>query len=149
MSIRRNPFKELERLFDQMSDQFEDVSRWWEGEKRDRGIGTTSMAVDILDHDDEFVVTVDVPGFETEQIDVRLTDRTLHIEAERDVTVAEGDDDFVRRERSRRSMNRSIRLPAPVDPEAVSAVINNGVLTITLGKLAASEEARRIEIGDR
>lgn len=145
MSARSNPFEELERLFDRMSRQFDQASTWWGTEPTEWSSEFESMAVDILDTDEELIATVDLPGFERDDIEVRVTDHTLRIDAEREERVDEAEVDYVRRERRQQSAHRSITLPEEVDPDAVDATMKNGVLTITMPKLEI-EEARTIEI---
>lgn len=147
MSTRSNPFEELERLFERMSRQYDEASRRW-GSDGPFGWGEAEfepMAIDLVERDDEFVVTVDLPGFEKDDVDLRVTDHTLRIEAEREEATEEGDERYLRRERRHESATRSIRLPEEVDTESVTARMNDGVLTVTLRKLEA-EQARSIDI---
>ncbi|MEE6210813.1 Hsp20/alpha crystallin family protein [Salarchaeum sp. III] len=135
MTRRRSPFDEFERLFDRMSDQFED----FDVESR--------LAVDVEDTGDAFVVTADLPGFEKEDIDVHLRDDALQIDAtheespEKDVK-----EQYIRRERSKRSVSRSLSLPEAVDEDAVSASFNNGVLTVELPKSRDEDDSTSIDI---
>jgi HSP20 family protein len=147
MSTRRNPFEEMERLFERMGRQFDDASRMWEadGPFSQWMPEAGSMAMDLVDHDEEFVATVDLPGFERADVDIAVTDHTLRIEAEREEERTDEEGEFLRRERRHESTERSIRLPEAVEKEAVSARMKNGVLTVTLPKLEV-EEARTIEI---
>lgn len=147
MSARSNPFEELERMFERMSRQFEESSRMWEPEGP-FGRWTSKfeeMAVDLVEHDDEFVVTVDLPGFERDDVEIEVTDHTLRIEAEHEEATEEEEEQYLRHERRHESVRRSIRLPDEVDKEGVKARMKNGVLTITLPKLEV-EEARTIDI---
>ena len=149
MSERSNPFEELERMFERMSGQLDDASPLVES---DGPLGLwaseyETMAIDLVERDGEYVATIDLPGFERDDIDVRVTDHTLLVEAERDSSVAEEDERYLRRERHHESMRRSIRLPDEVEREQVTARMKNGVLTVSLPKLEV-EEARTIEIED-
>jgi len=147
MSARSNPFEELERIFERMSRQLDETSH----RMGSRGpIGrlsseSGSMAIDLVEHDGEFVATVDLPGFEREDVDLRVSDHTLHLEAEHDEATEESEEDYLRRERRHQSVQRSVRLPEEVDKEAVTARMKNGVLTVRLPK-AESEETHEIEI---
>ncbi len=130
---RGSPFDELERLLDKMNDA------------RERAGG--GLAVDVEDEDDQFVVTADLPGFEKEDIDVEVHDRTLRIEARHEEeTEAEDEDSYVRRERSKRSLSRSVTLPEEVDEAGASASFENGVLTVELPKAHTSEESTSVDI---
>lgn len=145
--MRSNPFEEIDRLIDRLSRQFDEATQSWErGESLDLlPTMAKSMAVDLVEHDDEFVVTVDLPGFDREDVDVRVTDHTLSIKAEQATETEEGEETYLHRERRHRSLHRSIRLPGDVDAEAVKARMKNGVLTITLPKSEA-EHVRTIDI---
>jgi HSP20 family protein len=147
MTTRSNPFEELERLFERMSRQFDDATRTWEAEGPFGGWRTEmeSVSIDLADTDDEFVVTADLPGFERDDVDIRVTDHTLRIEADREEATEEHEAEYLRRERRHESVRRSIRLPDEVDKDAVTATMKNGVLTVTLPRLAV-EEARSIDI---
>jgi len=147
MSTRSNPFEEIERFFERMSRQFDEASRMWEADGPFGGWTpeTESMAIDLVEHDDEFVVTVDLPGFEREDVTIEVTDHTLRIEAEHEEALDEEEENYLRRERRRESTRRSVRLPDEVDKEGVEARMKNGVLTVTLPRLEV-EEAHTIEI---
>jgi HSP20 family protein len=131
-----------------MNQQFDDASHMWgqEGPLGRWSAESGSAAVDLVERDDQFVVTVDLPGFAREEVEIRVTDHTLRIEAERDESTEESEERYIRHERRHESTKRSIRLPDEVDKEAVTARMQNGVLTVTLPKLEV-QEARTIEIG--
>jgi HSP20 family protein len=147
MTPRSNPFDEIERLFENMSRQFEEASWSWGDREPFARFSTAfeTMAIDVVEHDDEFVVTVDLPGFERDEVDVRVTDHRLTIEAEHESEMEEGDETYLRQERSHREMKRTITLPDAVDEGAVTARMKNGVLTVTCPKVEV-EEAHEIEI---
>ena len=134
---RRNPFEELEQLFDRMSQQVE-PGEW-------RGIGGPAVTIDLLDVEDALLVVADLPGYEREQIDLTVAEDTLRIEAERDEDEEEAGE-YLRRERHRSGVNRSIRLPEPVDESDASASYQDGVLRITLPKSAPEDEGQPIDI---
>lgn len=138
--MRGNPFEEFESLLKRMEQQFEG------GVDVRTGMGTT--AVDVADRGEEFLVTADLPGYDTEDIELTLADDTLRIEADREIESEETDEDerYIRRERRRRSVSRSITLPDAVDAEDVTASYNNGVLTVTIPKEVGDDGGRQIEI---
>lgn len=153
MSMERNPFKNLEEQFEQIQRQFEEAIRMWNGEQfempRITSMSEMRMGIDLADRGDEFVLTADVPGFEKDDIELRLADDTLHIVATREEEKEheERDELYLKTERARRSMQRSIDLPEPVDEDAAEATCKNGVLTITLPKTEPGElDGETIEI---
>jgi HSP20 family protein len=136
---RRNPFEEIEQMFEQMNDQF--------GQFGEMSVpATQSLSVDLADHEDSFEVTADLPGYEREDIDLSVADRTLRISAERDESTEESDGNYLRRERRRQSVSRSLSLPEEVAEGEASATYTNGVLTVTLPKAATDEDSRSIDI---
>lgn len=139
---RRNPFDDIDRLFDRLNRQLEDAADMWEGD-RPAAFGAGSTAVDVEDAGDEFVVTADLPGFDKDDVDVRVRDRTLSISAERAESTESAEDEsddstYVRRERRTQSFSRRVTLPEDVDTDDVSATMTNGVLTVRLGKSEGS-----------
>jgi HSP20 family protein len=147
MSGRDTVFAELERFFERMSRQFDDASSTWrsQGPLAPWAPSGASVAIDLVDRDEAFVVTADLPGFERDDIDVRITDRTLRIAAERESALDGDADRYLRRERRRESIERAIRLPEAVDRDAVTAETNHGVLTVTLPKLEV-RGARHVDV---
>lgn len=151
MSARSTPLEELERFFERMSRQFDDAPRMWNpSESLGRWASEFgTMAIDLVERDEEFVATIDMPGFERDDIDIRVSDHTLRIEAERREGLDEETDEeevrYIRHERRHESVERLVRLPDNVDTEGVTAKMKNGVLTVTLPKLEA-EDAREIDI---
>lgn len=133
-------------MFDRMSRQFEEAARRW-GEE-DWGLlpARGDLAVDLVDHDEEFVVTIDVPGFDRNEIDLRVSDGTLWIEGEHREAQEEEEEKYVRRERRHETMRRSIRLPVAVNPSEVTAKLRNGILTITVPKAEPTSESKQVEI---
>ncbi len=143
MAKRKNPFDEIEELFERMGRQFEDMGSQFGGEM---DLQKGGISVDITDHGDQLVVTADLPGFEKDDIDITLRDTRLRIVAETESKVEEDDEQYIRRERRQRSVSRTVTLPEPVDESGVSARHRNGVLTVTLPKLSGDDDSHNIEV---
>lgn len=143
--MARNPFDELSALFERMSEQFDDRETWPYG-LAEWPVATRSPSLDLVEHDDEFVVTVDLPGYEKDDVNVRVTDHTLSIDADRDEAEETSDEQYLRRERSHRSAHRQVKLPETVEPDEVSATMQNGVLTVTIPKADPAVTGHRIEV---
>lgn len=126
-------------MFERMGKQFGDVQSGGLPAGMASGVGT--VLVDVEDQGDEFVVTADLPGFDREDIELSLREDTLELSASRETTEETESESgsFVRRERRRSDVSRSIRLPEPVVAEETSAVHENGVLTVTLPKVTTEE----------
>jgi HSP20 family protein len=144
MTKPTTPFDEFSGLFERMQNDFEELARSWSGEP---GLVSSRVRVDLEDRDDEFVLTADLPGFDADDIDVRVTDRTLRLEAEHaEETEARERGAYVKRERHRASVARSISLPETVEADDISATFDNGVLTVQLPKSEPATHGTRIEI---
>lgn len=141
MPDRSNPFDDIERMVETMSEQFGGF---------DSGALTPGggAPVDVVDTSETFEVTVDMPGFETSDIDLRVIEgTTLVISADSESeTTDEGDAVVVRSERTTRSVERSITLPAAVEEERAEATYENGVLTVSLPKREVSDEGESIPV---
>jgi HSP20 family protein len=128
---RRNPFDDLERMFDRMSRQFEQLDTF------DRS-AMGGVALDVEDVDDAFVVTADLPGFERDDIVVELEDTQLRLAAEQSSETAaeeeEPDGTYIHRERTRTAVSRTVQLPERVVASETEATYTNGVLTVRLPK---------------
>ena len=126
-------------MFERMNDQF--------GQFDQMPVpATQSLSIDLADADDAFEVTADLPGYDREDIDLSVADRTLRISAERDESSEEGEGNYLRRERRRQSVSRSLSLPEDVEEDAASANYRNGVLTVTLPKATTTDDSRSIDI---
>ncbi|ESS05789.1 MAG: molecular chaperone, small heat shock protein [uncultured archaeon A07HB70] len=116
------------------------------------GVTDRAFDLDVADYDDELVVTADLPGYDREDIEVAVANRTFTLRASRghdEVTDGHeggGAGTYLRRERRRDSVSRSVSLPAAVDETAASATYRNGVLTVTLPKTAATDGSHRIDV---
>jgi HSP20 family protein len=132
-----NYFSDFDDLFERMTqDRWVDIiGRYSEAE----------FAVDVAHHDDEIVVTADVPGFEKSDFDISVDGDLLTIRADSEMSSDTDEDAYVRRERRHQSMRRTIRLPADVDGEGASASYRNGVLTVTI-PVEADADVRHIDV---
>jgi len=140
---RHSPFEELERIVDEMQTVFEEGPQRMRGGRRE---GESTL--DLVEYEDEYVVTVDLPGYDKSDVDVRLDDRRLVVEAERSEREETGDDEgrYIRRERRESASTQTVTFPRDVRSENVSATMQNGVLTVTLPKETTESDGRRVDI---
>jgi HSP20 family protein len=101
--------------------------------------------VDVVEQENAVTVKAELPGFSADQIDVRIEGNMLLLKGEVRKDEEKGEGQYHIRERSMSSFQRSISLPAEVDPNKTEATFENGILTLTLAK---HEHAmpKRIEI---
>ncbi|VVC76393.1 Spore protein SP21 [Aquicella siphonis] len=102
-------------------------------------------AVDIREEPGEFVLLIDVPGVEPEDIEVFMENNVLTIKGTRHDISKEEKRNYFRMERVKGEFYRRFTLPDTADAEQVSAKTRQGVLIVSIGKKKISQ-ARKIEI---
>jgi HSP20 family protein len=102
---------------------------------------STIPTVDISESEDALYVTVDVPGYESKDIDVKVEGDTLRITGKTAQEKPENEKGrtYHRVERRHQSFERAFTLPMTVDAQKTEASCKNGVLTITLPKREESK----------
>ncbi|MFZ1236146.1 MAG: Hsp20/alpha crystallin family protein [Prevotella sp.] len=102
-------------------------------------VNRTAPAVNILVHDQEYVVELAVPGLNKNDFKVNIdNDGNLVIKMEKKEETKDNDNKahYLRREFSYSSFEQTLILPDDVDKEHISAKMLDGVLTVTLPKRA-------------
>jgi len=103
--------------------------------------------VDLYETTSDFVLTAELPGLARDQIDIHAEDTRIVIRGARSV----GPDrdipceQFHRVERGHGRFSRAFSLPEPIDVDAVTADLKDGILTVTIPKVAG-RGARRIDV---
>jgi len=118
------------------------------GQQQGSGRATTTAwapALDISERKDAYLVTVELPGVETDDLQITLEDGLLTIQGERHFAHDSSEQQFHRVERRYGAFRRSITLPAHVMGDGIEATADDGVLQIMVPKM---EEAtpKRIQV---
>src|SRR5215203_1311886 len=102
-------------------------------------------ALDISERKDAYLVTVELPGVDADDLDITMEDGLLTIQGERHFAHDSSEQQFHRVERRYGAFRRAITLPAHVMAEGIQASADNGVLQILVPKM---EEAtpKRIKV---
>lgn len=100
--------------------------------------------VNFNDTGSAFVLQADLPGVKDADLSLTLEQDVLTLSGQRRADAPEGYAAY-RQERAPYRFTRSFALPAKVDPEKTLAVLQNGVLTVTLEK-AAEAQPRKISV---
>ena len=142
--VRWEPFRELSSLQTEMNRLFNAAFETGSG-------GGTSAprrwtpAMDLLETEDEFVLRADLPGLSESDVSIELEDNVLTVSGERKAEHEDKREGFYRMERSYGAFSRSLTLPKGVDPEAVTAAFDRGVLEVRIPK-PEERKPRRVEI---
>jgi HSP20 family protein len=135
---RWNPFQELETMRNWMD-------RWF-----DEGFGRNAPAmftpaVDLVQTETGYELHANLPGFKPEEVDINVEKDTVTIKAKHEEQQEKTEKNYLYRERRSGTFYRSFRLPEVVDAEKAEAKIDNGVVVLTLPRLAQAQ-GRKLEI---
>jgi HSP20 family protein len=92
------------------------------------------LALDVLTTNDELVVTCDVPGVKSEDLEITLENHVLTIKGARNWESQDDNSRHMVLGRSYGAFARSITLPQYLDEEKLAANLSDGVLTIRIPK---------------
>jgi len=107
--------------------------------------GRVYPAVNISEDGKNCYIRAELPGVNSEDLDVSFVDGSLVIRGERKIAPEKAGMSYHRRERQEGTFRRIISMPERVDPDKVSARLQNGVLTVTLPK-AEEAKPRKISV---
>jgi HSP20 family protein len=143
---RWNPFREMEDVERRMSSLFE-----WSPLRRgsltaeEENLTATEWAplVDITEDDKEYLIKVELPEVQKDNVKVTVESGTLTISGERKAEKEEKGRKFHRVERFYGRFERSFSIPEDAEADSVKAEFKDGVLRVHLAK---SEKARPKQI---
>jgi HSP20 family protein len=130
MLVRYDPFRELDRMTDQLFGTSGNSPHW--------------MPMDAVRHGHEVTLRFDLPGVSSDSVDVTVERNVLTVKAERSWTPAEGDE-VLARERPQGSVTRQVMLGESLDTDRLEARYESGVLTVTI-PVEEKAKPRRVEI---
>ena len=133
--VRWTPFTELDSMDRRIRRLFEEI-----------GFAPgLAPAADVYETADEFVVEVEVPGYDEKELSIEVSDHTLAVRGSHSGTTEEKHKEFALHERLEREFERRFVLPREADTEHVKAVFSKGVLEVHAHKLPAAK-AKQIAI---
>jgi HSP20 family protein len=152
-------FRGIRRDFDDMMERFQREfddfwnlpSKWQHRIRWGHGFpmmpfgGETVPSMDLEDRGKDFRVTVDLPGFKKEDVEIEVTDDSLTVHAERTQSEEEKKKRYVRRERMAQTYYRKVMLPEEVRSDDAQASLTAGLLEITLPKKEL-KETKKVKI---
>jgi HSP20 family protein len=102
-------------------------------------------AVDVAEHESEYIVKVELPGVAREDVKITMQENILTIRGEKKAEKEAHEPNFHRVERSYGSFQRSFTLPTHVKNDRIEASYRDGILTVTLPK-AEDAKPKQIEV---
>jgi HSP20 family protein len=124
---------DFDRLFNTLFDRGQATQRW-------------VPAMDLVEHDDHFLLRADLPGLSDDDVSIELNDGSLTVAGERKAEHEQRERGFYRLERQFGKFSRTLTLPDGIDGEQIKAAFTNGVLEVRIPK-PEQRKPRRIQIG--
>jgi HSP20 family protein len=132
---KRIPLREFDLMDRRMRRFFEDLGF----------VPALAPAADIYEGDGEFVVELEVPGFDEKELEIEVSDHTLCVTGERKEQTEKKEKTMRLRERFEQKFERRFELPVDIDGEHVTAEYANGVLTVHV-PTTSHEKPHKVEI---
>jgi HSP20 family protein len=112
------------------------------------GGGTTGVdsfpPINVFERDDDLVAIVELPGVDKNDLEIEAKENTIRIFGRKTIRYNESAS-VHRRERSSGSFDRTIQVPIQIDPDAITAELQEGMLVLFIPR-AESEKPRTIKI---
>lgn len=150
--VRWNPSRELAAFPTDILNMQREVNKmfnsFFRGDTQDDGGMIPSVwtpAVDVAEHENQYVVKVELPGVTKDDVKITIQENVLTIRGEKKQETETKDSNFHRVERSYGSFQRSFSLPTHVKNEKIEASYKDGILTVTLPK-AEEAKPKQIEV---
>jgi HSP20 family protein len=132
-TVRWSPRRELVSLREAMDRLLEESL----AEKRVRGHGEARLPIDVYTTATEIVVTAAMPGVPPEEVEVTLEEDTLTIRGELPAPLENVE--YIFQERACGRFSRALTLNVSIDVDNIEATFSNGLLILTLPKVAPTE----------
>jgi HSP20 family protein len=133
--IRWEPARELQSIQQEMNRLF---GTFFDSQAGGNGNGGAQRrwipAMDLVEEGERYVLRADLPGVREQDVKVELDDNVLTVSGQRHAEHEHRRDGYYRVERASGSFSRSLVLPDGVDPSAVHARIEHGVLEVSVPK---------------
>ncbi|MFQ5532316.1 MAG: Hsp20/alpha crystallin family protein [Candidatus Methylomirabilales bacterium] len=148
MAITRwDPFHDLISLQERMNRLFDQTMARSRGEKEGMVGSSWAPAVDIYETADSVVLNAELPGLSKDDIDIQVRDNVLTLKGERRLEREVKQENYLRVERAYGSFQRAFTLPASIQADKIRAVFKNGVLEVSIPKVAEAKPKQiKIEV---
>jgi HSP20 family protein len=128
--VRYSPNRWFDSAFNRMVSDFFPAAPW----EATSSAALFNPPVDVRDDKEGFVVSVELPGIEKEDLKVEVVEGVLTLSGIKKQETVSDEEGVYRAERSYGEFKRAFVLPDSVDAGKIDAQYRNGVLTVTLPK---------------
>lgn len=137
-----NPFRDIDAMRRAMD-------RWIDDSFISNYTGSSgqmaSVAVDLHETDNGYELAASLPGVRPDDIDVTVNRDSVVLRGSVEQNTEQQQGNYIYRERHSGTFQRVVRLPQPVNTEQVQAILENGVLKLTLPRLQEAA-SRRVQV---
>lgn len=120
------------RNFDLFDDMFKDP--FFKNENK-------IMKTDIKENEKDYVIDIEMPGYEKENIKIEVEDGYLNVHAKETINNDQEEGNYVKRERYFGECSRSFYIGDNVEVEDIKASFKNGILKLVVPKYEEKEES--------
>jgi HSP20 family protein len=143
VTVRKwDPLRDLLTLQERMNRLFEESFAGRLEEEALVGSGTWAPLADAYETPEGFVVLLELPGIDKDDVEIQVDGDLLIVKGERRGLTSRPER-FHRMERSHGPFLRSFKLNDEVDPDRVTANMRDGVLRLELPKVRSRAAVRR------
>jgi HSP20 family protein len=144
--VRWDPTREVDSLQSEMNRLFDTFFGGRPTNGSNPGIRRWVPPMDLVETDDHLVLRADLPGLDTDDVNIEVKDGVLTVSGERTTEHEERADGFYRVERAFGGFSRSMSLPNNIDAERINASFDKGVLEVRIPK-PEERKPHRVQIG--
>src|SRR3954453_13476993 len=131
--MKPEPFStDFDRLFNTLFDRSAEARSW-------------TPPMDLVEAEDHFLLRADLPGLREYDVNIEVRDNTLRISGERKAEHQQHERGWYRLERQFGKFSRALTLPEGINPDAIEASFDHGVLEAKIPK-PEERKPRRIAI---
>ncbi len=142
MLTRWDPFREMvsmRRAVDRLMEN--SLGEEWDQQARE-----WSLALDVIENEDSYLIKATVPGVKPEDLEITFNKGMLTIRGELKDEAEQTQGQYHLRERRYGAFSRSVTMPANVKADDIQADYQGGILTLSLPK-AEEAKPKRIQVG--
>ncbi len=129
-----NPMEDLQKEMQQLIEDFmtktPGLARF-----RDWQWGSFSPRISLIERDEEYLVSAELPGMDESDVEISLKENLLTITGTKPGKLDEPGDNALYRERVFGRFTRRVPLPDNIEEDKIDASMSKGVLTVTLPKV--------------
>lgn len=142
----RKPEDQLRQMADSFTDVMSSLRKKVGGMVEDLfaqdASGELAVAVDAYLTSAEFVIEIELPGVQKEDVSLQIIDQVLHVKGIKRLPAGHESFEYLGRERRVGEFMRTFELPGEIDLEKIKAKYEHGILRVSFSRiLPASEKA--------